>query len=71
MAEESRRESRGDFLGDRTRVTVLFGVRPDAVAVLEVDAEIFDRLAPQLVDDALRYRASGQFGRQAECAQQA
>ena len=35
-----------------TRVAVLFVVRAVAVAVLEVDAEVLDRLARQLVDDA-------------------
>ena len=40
-----------DFLGGRSRVAVLLGVGPVAVAVLEVDAEVLDRLAPQLVDD--------------------
>ena len=34
------------------RVAVFFGVGPDAVAVLEVDAEVFDRLARELFDDA-------------------
>ncbi len=37
---------------DRYGMPVLLGVRPDAVSVLEVDAEVLDRLARQLVDDA-------------------
>ena len=35
-----------------TRVAVLLVIGPVAVAVLEVDAEVLDRLARQLVDDA-------------------
>ena len=41
-------------LGGRLRMAVLFGVRTIAVAVLEIDAEVFDRLAPQLLDDRAR-----------------
>ena len=48
----SRRVTRGDFLGHRLRMAVFFSVRPDAVAVLEVDAEVLDRLARELVDNA-------------------
>ena len=44
------------------RVSVLFGVRPDAVAVLEVDPEVLDRLAAQLGDDARADRL-GEAGR--------
>ena len=50
--QRARLETGGDLLGDRYGMAVLFGVRPDAVAVLEVDAEVLDRLARQLVDDA-------------------
>jgi hypothetical protein len=39
----------GDLERGGARVAVFFGVRPRAVAVLEVDAEVFDRLAPQLL----------------------
>ena len=45
-------ETGGDLLSDRYGMRVLFGIRPDAVSVLEVDAEVLDRLARQLVDDA-------------------
>jgi hypothetical protein len=53
-------ERRQDALGTTTahlactpqRVLVLFFVRPDAVAVLEVDAKVFDGLGPELVDNA-------------------
>ena len=34
------------------RVTVLFSVRPGAVAVLEIEAIVLDRLALELLDDA-------------------
>jgi hypothetical protein len=33
-------------------VAILLGVRAHAVAVLEVDPEVFDRLGAQLVEDA-------------------
>jgi hypothetical protein len=33
-------------------VTVFFGVRAVAVAVFEIQTEVLDRLAPQLLDDA-------------------
>ena len=47
--------------GRRARKAILFVVGPVAEAVLEVDAEILDRLPLQLVDDA-RIDASGEFG---------
>ena len=42
----------GDLVGGAPRVLVLLVVGPIAEAVLEVDPEILDRLARQLVDDA-------------------
>ena len=33
-------------------MAVFFGVRPDAIAVLEVDPEVLDRLSRELADDA-------------------
>ena len=48
-----------DLLRRGRGVAVLFGVGPVAVAVLEVDAEVLDRLAPQLVDDARANRWRG------------
>jgi hypothetical protein len=58
------------FLRDGSRVTVLFGIRPDAIAVLEVDAKVFDRLHCQLVLDACAHDSS-QFWLEPECADQA
>ena len=46
------RQPRRDLVGRGLRVAVLFVVGAVAVAVLEVDAEVLDRLARQLVDDA-------------------
>ena len=42
--QQSCRVCGSDFLRDGSRVAILFGIRPDAIAVLEVDAKIFDRL---------------------------
>ncbi len=45
-------EPAGDLLGGRGRVAVLLGLGAIAVAVLEIDAKILDRLALELLDDA-------------------
>ena len=45
-------QARGDLAAPRCGVAVLLVVRAVAVAVLEVDAEVLDRLALQLLDDA-------------------
>ncbi len=68
--QHSRRVTGGDFLGYRLRVAVLFGVGPDAVAVFEVDAEVLDRLARELVDDPRADRSGepGLVGRKRERA---
>src|SRR5207244_7559569 len=46
------REAGRDLASRRDGVAVFLGVGAIAVAVLEVDAEILDRLAPELLDDA-------------------
>src|SRR5262249_57633088 len=44
-------QSRGHFAGGDLREAVLFLIGPVAEAVLEIDAEVFDRLARELVDE--------------------
>ena len=45
---------------------IFFGVRPRSIAVFEIEAEVFDRLALELVDDAGadRFREPGIIRRQ-------
>ncbi len=68
-ADERRQRAvrvrRGDFDGRGLGVAVLFGVRAVAVAVLEVQPEVLDRLASQLLDHA-RMDARGRRRREAE-----
>src|SRR6185312_5648239 len=56
-AEERRQGAEGEAARDLRaggdRVVVLLVVGAIAVAVLEVDPEVLDRLAPELLDDAL------------------
>src|SRR5947209_15592208 len=47
----------GNFSGGRSGVTILFIVRAIAVAVLEINTKIFDRLAAQFLRDAIVNRA--------------
>ena len=47
--ERAVRGAGGDFDGGRFGVPVLFRVRPVAVAVLEIQPEVLDRLALQLL----------------------
>ena len=49
---ESFAETLGHFLGGELRVLVLLRIGTVSVAVLEVDAEILDRLAPQFFQHA-------------------
>ena len=49
--ERAFREALGAFLARRPGVAVLLRVGTDAVAVLEIDAEVFHRLALQLLLD--------------------
>ena len=59
-ADEGRQrvlpETQRHLLGRRSGVGVFLGVGPVAVAVLEVDAEVLDRLVAQLLDDARVHR---------------
>ena len=65
--QRARRQRGRHFVGRRLRDAILFLVRPVAEAVLEIDAEVLDRLARQLVDDA-EVDAIGQRRVQAERA---
>src|SRR5207244_13383938 len=62
-ADAGRQRARGQagrhFVGRSACKSILFFIRAAAEAVLEIDAEITDRLARQLVDDA-RVDAIGQ-----------
>ncbi len=63
------RETRRDLARRGDGVAVFLGVGAIAVAVLEVDAEVFDRLPPELLDDA-RIDHVGERARQAEYARE-
>jgi hypothetical protein len=58
------RDGRGELDGGALGLGVLLRVRPDAVAVLEVDAQVLDRLGAELLPDPLGERA-GQLVRHA------
>ena len=50
--QRTRREAARHFRRARGGVAIFLGVGAVAVAVLEIEPEIFHRLAPQLLDDA-------------------
>jgi hypothetical protein len=63
--QRAGREPFRDFFGRRLRVPIFLDVRSVAVAVFEIDAEVFNRLAAKFLHDT-RSNRTGKFLWQAQ-----